>query len=159
VDLSAYDGDSNLVFRFTFGSDLFVDSPGWYIDDVALTANVIEGIVIEPDHFAIGLESTTLRFDQTIRNLQPISEIVDIAFIEDLGWPVTLFQSDGVSPLTDSGGLPGVPDTGLLSPSSTYDLVVDVTVPAGTPFSTEETIRVDGIPFFGSASRDSAYRT
>jgi hypothetical protein len=41
--------------------------------------------------------------------------------------------------------------------SSTYDLVVDVTVPAGTPFSTEETIRVDGIPFFGSASRDSAY--
>ncbi len=157
VDLSDYDGSSNLAFRFTFSSDLFVDSPGWYIDDVALTATVREGVVIEPDYYVIGLEGTTKRFDLTIRNLQTISEIVDIAFVEDLGWPVSFFQSDGVSPLVDSGGLPGVPDSGLLAPGSTFDIVVEVTVPAGTPFATEDVVRVDGIPFIGPAPRDSAY--
>jgi hypothetical protein len=157
VDLSEFDGSSNLAFRFTFSSDLFVDSPGWYIDDVALTATVKEGIVVEPDYYVIGLEGTNKRFDLTIRNLQTISEIVDIAFVEDLGWPVSLFQSDGVSPLVDSGGLPGVPDSGVLSPGSAYDIVVEVAIPPGTPFAIEDVVRVDGIPFLGSVSTDSAH--
>jgi hypothetical protein len=157
VDLSQYDGSPNFIFRFTFSSDLFVDSPGWYIDDVSLTANVRDGVMIEPDHHAILPEGTTQSFNLTIRNLQAISEIIDIAYVDDLGWPVTLFQSDGVTPLVDSGGLPGVPDTGLLLSGSTLDIVAEITVPGGTPYSTHDIVRVDGIPFFGSVPSDSAY--
>ncbi|MCK4443722.1 MAG: hypothetical protein KAW09_04205, partial [Thermoplasmata archaeon] len=156
VDLSEYDGKQNLIFRFTFSSDLFVDSPGWYIDDVSLTANMREGIIVEPDQFMIIPEDTTQRFNLTVRNLQTISEIIDVAYVDDLGWPVNLFQSDGVTPLVDSGGLPGVPDTGVLLSGSRFDIVVEITVPAGTPYSTEDIVRVNGIPFFGPVPSDSA---
>ncbi len=157
VDLSQFDGSSNLVFRFAFGSDMFTVAPGWYIDDVALTSDLREGIIIEPDQSAIIVEGETRQFNLTIRNLQSISDIVDIAFVDDLGWPVSLFQSDGFSPLVDSGGLPGVPDSDVMLPGSTFDIVLEITVPAGTPYSTEDVVRVDGIPFLSSSPRDSAY--
>ncbi len=157
VDLSKYDGSSSLKFRFTFGSDMFGGFPGWYIDDVVLSGDVREGILVEPDYSTINLAGTTQQFNLTVRNLQSTSEVVDLAFSDDLGWPVALFQSDGVSPIADSGGLPGVPDSGTLDPGSSFDLVAEVTVPAGTPYATEDVVRVVGIPFFGSGPSDIAY--
>ncbi len=157
VDLSQYDGSTDLIFRFTFSSDFYVDAPGWYIDDVSLTASMREGVILEPDYYVILTEGTTQKFNLTVRNLQAISEIVDIAFMDDLGWPVTLFQSDGVTPLLDSGGLPGVPDSGVLPSGATFDFVVEVTVPGGTPYSSHDVVRIDGIPFLGSVPHDSAF--
>lgn len=156
VDLSKYDGSSSLKFRFAFGSDIVGNAPGWYIDDVVLSADVREGILVEPDYSTINLDGTTQQYNLTIRNLQTISEIVDLTFSDNLGWPVGLLQSDGVSPLVDSGGLPGIPDSGMLSPGSTFDFIAEVTVPAGTPHATQDVVRIEGIPFFGSVSTDVA---
>lgn len=158
VDLSQYDGSTSFKFRFALGTDLFGgDSPGWYIDDVILSADVIEGIVVSPDQSAVNLAGTTQWFNITITNLQAISDIIDIFVSDNLGWPVELTQSDGFSPLVDTGGLSGIPDSGLLTSGSSYDIIAKVTIPAGTPYSTEDVIRVEGVPFFGSVASDSAY--
>ncbi|MFQ5885235.1 MAG: hypothetical protein ACE5IO_09070, partial [Thermoplasmata archaeon] len=154
VDLSEYDGSSSLKFRFTFGSDIIADFPGWYIDDVVLSG---EGILVEPDYSTINLAGTSEQFNLTVRNLQSTSEIIDLAFSDDRGWPVGLFQSDGVTPIVDSGGLPGIPDSGVLNPGSSFDFVAEVTIPAGTPYDTEDVVRVVGIPFFASGPSDIAY--
>jgi hypothetical protein len=158
VDLSLFDGSPGFKFRFAFGTDLFGgDSPGWYIDDVIVSADLREGILVEPDHSVISIAGSAHTFDLTVRNLQALSETVDIQVSDDLGWPIDLLQSDGLSPLADTGGLPGIPDTGVLLPDASFDFVANVTIPAGTPFSTEDIVRVDGIPFFGSVASDSAY--
>lgn len=157
VDLSQYDGASSFKFRFAFGSDMVGDFPGWYIDDVMLSANTREGVLVEPDYSRIDYAGTTHQFNLTVRNLQKVSEIVDISVSDAFGWPVELFKWDAVSPLVDSGGLPGVPDSGQLFRGSSLDFVLKATIPAGTPYATENTIRVEGIPFYGQVTSDTAH--
>ncbi|MFQ5884283.1 MAG: lamin tail domain-containing protein, partial [Thermoplasmata archaeon] len=157
VDLSQYDEFSSFKFRFTFGSDMVGDFPGWYVDDVILSADTREGVLVEPDYLKIDRSGTTHQFNLTVRNLQKMSEIVDIPVSDTFGWPVELFKWDGVSPLVDSGGLAGVPDSGLLFRGSSLNFVLKVTIPVGTPYATRNIILVEGIPFYGSVPSDNAH--
>jgi hypothetical protein len=159
VDLSQFDGSSNLIFRFVFGSDTIGGSPGWYIDDVLLTADVKEGVIVEPDFSRVDLEGTTHRFDLTVRNLQRVSDVIDIVLRDEFGWATSLFKWDGVSPLDDTGGLPGIPDTGSLYKGASHDIVLQITIPSGTPYATENLIEVEGVPYSGSVASDIAYIT
>jgi len=159
VDLSGFDGTSSFIFRFAFGSDATGGSPGWYIDDVVLSGDVREGIIVEPDFSRIDLAGTTNWFNLTVRNLQKITDTIDIVLKDGLGWPMELLTQDGISPLEDTGGLPGIPDTGSLSEGASCDIVLKVTIPAGTPFSTKNPIQVEGRPFSGPVIIDMAYIT
>lgn len=156
VNLSQFDGSSNLIFRFVFGSDATGGSPGWYIDDVLITADVKEGVIVEPDHYKIDLEGSAHRFNLTVRNLQKTSDVIDIVIHDDLGWVIGLYKRDGVSPLTDTGGLPGIPDTGMLYKGASLDIVLKAAIPDGTPYATKNVIEVEGIPYSGSVASDVA---
>lgn len=159
VDLSQFDGSSDFRFRFVFGSDMTGGSPGWYIDDVFLTADVKDGIIVEPDCSKIDLEGTTHKFNLTVRNHQQISDVIDIVLRDDFGWPMKLFMWDGATPLGDTGGLPGIPDTGSLFKGASRDIVLEVTIPSGTPYASANSIQVEGRPFSGPAPSDIAHIT
>ncbi len=157
VDFSQYDGSSSFKFRFAFGSDMVGDFPGWYVDDVMLSADTREGVLVEPDYSRIDHSGTKHQFNLTVRNLQKTSDIVDISVSDLFDWPVELFKWDGVSPLEDSGGLPGIPDSGQLFRGSSLDFVLKATIPVGTPYAMENIIRVEGIPFQGQVGSDTAH--
>jgi hypothetical protein len=157
ANLSQFDGYSSFIFRFAFGSDATGDSPGWYIDDVLISADVREGIIVEPDYSRTDLAGTTHRFNLTVRNLQKVTDIIDIVLQDANGWPMKLLMRDGVSPLVDTGGLPGVPDTGSLFKGASRDIVLEVTIPTGTPYGTEDLIEVRGLPYSGTAVIDAAH--
>ncbi len=159
VNLSQFDGSSNLIFRFVFGSDSTGGSPGWYIDDVLLSADVEDGVIVEPDYSKVDFEGSTHRFNLTVRNLQKISDVIDVVIQDDFGWSMSLFKWDGVSPMEDTGGLPGIPDTGSLFKGASQDIVLEVTIPSGTPYATYNHIEVEGIPYSGSVASDVAHIT
>ncbi len=59
------------------------------------------------------------------------------------GTTFQLFKADGVTPLADSNG-DGIPDTGVLVPGASIDVIVRVRLPAtavGGPFSIQKTAR------------------
>ncbi|MEE9223620.1 MAG: choice-of-anchor J domain-containing protein, partial [Thermoplasmata archaeon] len=157
VDLSQFNGSSSFMFRFAFGSDTTGGSPGWYIDDVLISADVRDGIIVEPDYSRIDLAGTTHRFNLTVRNLQKISDVIDIVLKDAYGWPMELFMWDGVSPLADTGGAPGIPDTGTLFKGASRDIVLEVTIPPGTPYGVNSLIQVKGVPYSGPVAIDMAY--
>lgn len=157
VDLSQFDGSSSFMFRFAFGSDTTGGSPGWYIDDVLITADVKEGVIVEPDYSRIDLAGTIHRFNLTVRNLQKISDVIDIVLEDAYGWPTELYMWDGVSPLADTGGAPGIPDTGSLFKGASRDIILEVTIPPGTPYGVNNLIQVKGVPYSGPAVIDVAY--
>jgi hypothetical protein len=157
VDLSQFDGSSSFMFRFTFGSDTTGGSPGWYIDDVLIAADVKEGVIVEPDYSRIDLDGTTHSFNLTVRNLQKTSDVIDVVLEDTYGWSMELYMWDGVSPLLDTGGATGIPDTGSLFKGASKDIVLEVTIPPGTPYGVNNLIQVKGVPYSGPAAIDVAY--
>ena len=81
---------------------------------------------------------STVTFTNTVTNTGNAADIFDIR-IDTAGStypPGTgffLFQSDGVSPLLNSGGDPTLPDTGSLAPGATYNVILQVILPGGVP--------------------------
>jgi hypothetical protein len=157
VNLSQFDGSSNFMFRFAFGSDMFGDSAGWYVDDVLISADVVDGVIVEPDYSRIDMAGTTHRFNLTVRNQQKISDVIDVVLEDAYGWPMELYMWDGVSPLADTGGSPGIPDTGSLFKGASRDIVLEVTIPQGTPYGVNNMIQVKGVPYSGAVPVDVAY--
>ncbi|MCK4266810.1 MAG: hypothetical protein KAX31_05980, partial [Thermoplasmata archaeon] len=73
----------------------------------------------------------TAAYDLNITNTGTLPDIYDITVTSvPLGWTVSLYEADGVTPLADTGGIPGVPDTGTVDPGGYYYIVVKVQVDA-----------------------------
>ncbi len=92
---------------------------------------------------ATAYANTTVSFTNTIRNdgnaNDAINVVLDGASTIPGSWTVLFFQSDGVTPLSDSD-FDGLDDVGPLAPGATIDVVVRVIIPgsqgAGGPFDT-----------------------
>ncbi|MEE9269506.1 MAG: hypothetical protein V3V49_04525 [Candidatus Krumholzibacteria bacterium] len=90
---------------------------------------------------AVAYAGTSVDFVNTIRNdgnaTDQVNIILDGASTLPAGWSVILLQSDGVTPLVDTG-VDGIPDVGPLAPGATVDIVVRLVIPgsqaAGGPF-------------------------
>ena len=81
---------------------------------------------------------STISFTNTVTNTGDAPDIFDIdintaAATYPAGTGFFLFQSDGVSPLLNSGGNASLPDTGTLAPGATYDVILQVILPGGVP--------------------------
>ncbi len=93
---------------------------------------------------ASALQGGTVSFTNTLTNTGNGSDVFDIStggITFPAGSIVQLFQSDGVTPLTDSNGNL-TPDVGPLAPGTSYNVILRVTLPAGAtggPFQVAKT--------------------
>jgi uncharacterized repeat protein (TIGR01451 family) len=93
---------------------------------------------------ASALQGATVSFVNTLTNTGNGNDVFDISTSASsfpAGSIVQLFQSDGVTPLTDSNGNL-TPDVGPLGPGAAYNVVLKVTLPAsatGGPYQVSKT--------------------
>jgi uncharacterized repeat protein (TIGR01451 family) len=93
---------------------------------------------------ASALQGATVSFTNVLTNTGNGADVFDISTSGSsfpAGTIVQLFQSDGVTPLTDSNGNL-TPDVGPLAPGASYNVVLRVTLPAsatGGPFQVSKT--------------------
>ncbi len=93
---------------------------------------------------ASALQGATVSFTNTLTNTGNGADVFDISTSGSTfpaGSIVQLFQSDGVTPLTDSNGNL-TPDVGPLGPGASYNVILKVTLPVsatGGPFSVSKT--------------------
>ena len=84
---------------------------------------------IYPDSTSLGTPNAVISFDNTIDNLNLVGpDVPDISYTSSLGWPVSLYMADGVTPLTDTDG-DGTIDAGTIQANDSTDIIVKVTVP------------------------------
>ena len=108
-------------------NDAGAGTPPGYNDDLQTVANADAG--------------TTVDFINTVRNdgnsADQINILVDPASTVPATWGVLLLQSDGVTPLADTG-FDGIPDVGPVAPGDSVDVIVRLVIPgnqaAGGPF-------------------------
>jgi uncharacterized repeat protein (TIGR01451 family) len=114
--------------------------------NVNVIASVLVGPVGQPDagtppnynddvqSVPLAYANTSVSFTNTVRNdgnaVDELNITLDGASTIPPGWSVLFFQSDGVTPLTDTG-VDGIPDVGPLNPGATRDFIVRVIIPAG----------------------------
>ncbi|MGI9643875.1 MAG: hypothetical protein ACR2O6_01035, partial [Ilumatobacteraceae bacterium] len=95
--------------------------------------------ITSPPPIASATPGSTISFTNTVTNTGNAPDIFDIdldplaANNYPAGTGFFLYQNDGVTPLLDSGGNPSLPDTGTLAPGATYDVILQVVLPAGLP--------------------------
>jgi uncharacterized repeat protein (TIGR01451 family) len=107
--------------------DAGAGTPPNYNDDLQTVASAYAGMSVD--------------FVNTIRNdgnaADPVNVLLDGSSTIPGGWGVVFLQSDGVTPLVDTG-IDGIPDVGPLAPGDSIDIVVRLVIPgsqgAGGPF-------------------------
>jgi len=93
---------------------------------------------------ASAVQGSVVSFTNTLTNTGNGPDVFDISTSGNsfpAGSIVQLFQSDGVTPLTDSNGNL-IPDVGPLAPGASYNVILKVTLPAsatGGPFQVQKT--------------------
>ena len=85
-------------------------------------------------HVPTANPGTTVTFTNVLTNLGTLTDTFDITLGSTFpaGTVITLFKTDGVTPLADTDGN-GTPDTGPLAPGASYNIVVKVALPETTP--------------------------
>ena len=84
-------------------------------------------------HIGPVIMSTTMVFTNRVINTGPGADTFEITYTAAAypsGTSLQLFQSDANTPLLDSDN-DGVPDTGVLQPGATNNIILKVTLPAG----------------------------
>ncbi|MDI7275507.1 MAG: hypothetical protein QME94_05980, partial [Anaerolineae bacterium] len=106
------------------------------------TATPTGNTEIYPDQTATADPDTTVAYVHTVVHLDRRTfDYKNITAVSSLGWPVALFEADGVTPLTDHNA-DGIPDTGKMWDDTPVTIVVKVTVPPGTPGGTADMLVV-----------------
>jgi hypothetical protein len=157
-DLSAYAGE--LIFVQLHLFDVWWDGPtegpGWYIDDVNISATyTLYGITLNPDwDIAISPDGTAIYYLMTATNIGTVGpDTFDLSSFSILGWPVAFYDL-GMNPITSIGPI---------ATGSSMDFFVEVTIPGGAPPGTEETTGVTAIsqndPSFPPAEDTSGLST
>ncbi|MGZ5749973.1 MAG: SdrD B-like domain-containing protein [Usitatibacter sp.] len=86
-------------------------------------------------HVPSAAPGTTVAFTNVLTNRGTSPDTFDVtlgASTFPAGVTLALFKPDGVTPLADTDG-DGTPDTGLLAPGASYNIVVKATLPDSTP--------------------------
>ncbi len=98
--------------------------------DVNKTYQFIQGdVLVEPSQYVRATAGMIVPYDLNITNQQAHADTVNLEISSLLGWSVSLFEQDGITPLADTNG-DGLPDTGLLAAGGgTLAVVVKVTIP------------------------------
>ncbi len=90
------------------------------------------GAAIGPHGYFPVSPPATVAAALAVENLGGLADTFDISATSARGWSISLFQTDGVTPLADTDA-DGIPDTGSVSGLTTAGIVVKVVVPSGAP--------------------------
>ncbi|UCE73654.1 MAG: VWA domain-containing protein [Methanomassiliicoccales archaeon] len=150
-DLSAYVGyEVTISFRYTQNYiDQGLTSTWWYIDDVQVDKDIIDGPSIQ----VIGSDSQVVDQGQTysyilnITNWKDIADWIDLNFFSTLGWTTELLNYTTFAPLTDDGGIGGLVDIGWLGPGNWIWIRVNISVPLGEEWNTKEVTYITATSF------------
>ena len=85
------------------------------------------GVAITPDNNATSTPESVISYVHTVTNTGGATDTIDITVTSTQGWTVALFESDGVTPLTDTD-TDTIPDTGAVAAQGAVNIVVKVTV-------------------------------
>ncbi len=97
---------------------------------------------------------STESFQTVIRNTGELgADTYDL--ISSSTWPVTLYASDGVTPLLDSDG-DSVVDTGSLSQGGTYTVTVKVEIPPGSVVGASDAVSITARSSLNSSKSKTA---
>jgi uncharacterized repeat protein (TIGR01451 family) len=103
---------------------------------------------VDPNNAAVGTPNSTLTFTQTVVNRSAMSDSYSLTLRSERGWLVELLDAaTGAVIATDSNG-DGVWDggasvgTGVLAAGASKTYRIRVTIPAGTPAGTQDTVRL-----------------
>lgn len=115
---------------------------------------------IGPGQSKGGMSGTAVSYNLTITNRQASSDSFDLTVASALGWSVTLYDSTGMVPLTDTNGdASGHPDSGSVPAAGTFDFVVRVNIPL-SPGGTQDSETITAISFSNnSLSRNATLTT
>jgi uncharacterized membrane protein len=139
-DLNAYLGETILV-QFHFWDapwDGPTEGPGWYIDDVNVSATYLSyGVDLTPDQdFEIEADGFSVLYLMTATNLGSAGpDTFDLSDMSLLGWPVSILDLS-MSPITAIGPIP---------PGNSEDFYLQVNIPGGTLPMTQETTGITAI--------------
>ncbi|MFQ6107122.1 MAG: hypothetical protein ACE5QF_06005 [Thermoplasmata archaeon] len=129
-------------------NDITSEVAGWAFD----TTPTLWSVRIGPDQAKNGEASEQVKYELIVTNKDLSSHYFNINYSTGPGgWKVDLYQSDGLTALSDSAGDPDlIPDIGSLGPEQSRKIVVGVTLPSTLPVGAVERTRV-----FATASDDS----
>ena len=111
-------------FRMVLGSGAALAG---YTNYPQLTTTATAGVTITPNNSTSGAPESVVSYTHTVTNTGPCSDTIDITTSSTQGWGVSLYETDGVTPLSDTDS-DTTPDTGTLSSGASVDIVVKVTV-------------------------------
>ncbi|UCE37778.1 MAG: VWA domain-containing protein [Thermoplasmata archaeon] len=127
-DLSDYIGQSITIGFHFCGYYGDMTTRGWYIDDVLVEIERIDGPFIESDQEKVGMPGDTLSYILTVTNFNSSADFIDLRYFNIEGWYVEILNSTTYLPLESIGGDPRYPDVYLL-PNASIDIVVNITIP------------------------------
>ena len=116
----------------------------FFTNSAPFTVNQSASVTLTGQTVASAVQGATVSFVNTLKNTGNGSDVFDISTSASsfpAGSIVQLFQSDGVTPLTDSNGNL-TPDVGPLAPGASYNVILKVTLPAaatGGPYQVSKT--------------------
>lgn len=146
------------------------DSAGNNLTEVSntVTTTVIQGasVDVSPDNSATTPAGETLYYAHTITNFSNGTDLIDVTASSSEGWTLTLWHDvngdgafdGGDALLTDTGG-GAAPDTGVLAVDATYDILVQVDVPALAVDGAVDITTVTGTSDFDNLVFDTATDT
>ena len=140
---------------------------------VTTTVSQVAAVLVDPNNGPVTLDpGDTFYFAHSVTNMGNYDDYINITAVSAGGWPVTVYRDNGLvgtyEPgidivLADSpGDADAIPDSGLLSdagPTSLMNILVAVTVPAGTADGTADVTTVTGTSVFDNTKNDTATDT
>lgn len=151
VPADAWPGGIELSrIRFTSSND-----EGVFREFVAATLIPPPGVALGPNGYEYSAPGATVSFPMTATNTGAITDLFDLTVNSSSGWTVSLYQSDGATPLQDTDG-DGVVDSDLVPGLGAFDFVVNVTVSAGAEPGSICTVTVTATSNIDPEMTDSA---
>ena len=145
VNLPAADAAGPINNTATYAyNDGAASIPAVNTNTFTFTVNKVISLTFTGQTVASAAQGGTVPFNNTLTNTSNFADSFDITIgtsTYPAGTTFNLFQADGVTPLLDTNGN-GIPDTGLLAASATYNVVLKAVLPAGAtggPFSVSKT--------------------
>jgi len=133
---------------------------------VTTTVSQVASITVQPDNSANANIGDTVFYAHTVTNGGNGPDTIDMTALSGNGWVTALFfdnNGDGLfdagdTVMTDTDG-DTVPDTGSIAANAIVSILASVSVPAGTPGGTIDSMTVTGTSTFNPAVSDSAVDT